>query len=342
MRFSLAPLSRLCIYSALLAWMGVAGSIGADGPKQRPVTIVPKVFDKEAPESLEDLRAIERHVREVLAKVTACTVGIRMGPSFGSGVIISKDGHVLTAGHVSVAADRDVELIMPDGKRLRGKTLGANHDRDSGLIQIQDKGPFPFVEMGKSTALKAGQWCLALGHPGGFRPGRTPVVRLGRLLESGKYLRTDCAIVGGDSGGPLFDMEGNVIAIHSRISEPLTANLHVPVDTYKETWDRLAKGEVWGGPRASAYMGIQIDPDAKNCRIREVYTGSPADKATLKVDDVLLTVDGKKVGNINELGTLLRSKRPGNEVVLEVQRGEDTITLRLKLGKRPVSDEEEE
>lgn len=317
--------------SVIPAWD--ANHAWADAP---PAKAVPKAFDKEAPESLEDLRAIQGHVRKVLAKVTASTVGVRLGPSFGSGVIINKEGVVLTAGHVSGTPGRDVEIILHDGTKLKGKTLGLDKDRDSGLIQITEAGTWTYADMGKATDIKRGQWCLAIGHPGGFRPGRTPVVRLGRLLNSDKFLQTDCAIVGGDSGGPLFDMEGKVIGIHSRISEPLTVNLHVPIGTYHDTWDRLVKGEVWGGPETVAYMGIQIDREAKDCRIAEVSPGSPAAKAELKVDDILLTFDGKKVANINQLGTLLRTKRPGNAVVLQVRRGDETLMVRVVLGKRPV------
>src|SRR3954454_13544557 len=110
--------------------------------------------------------------------------------------------------------------------------------------------------MGKSSALKKGQWCIATGHPGGYRPGRTPVVRLGRILEANaEALRTDCTLVGGDSGGPLFDMAGRASAIHSRIGGFITATIHVPVDTYRDTWDRLVKAEVWSGLDAP-YMGV--------------------------------------------------------------------------------------
>src|SRR5690606_1520398 len=120
---------------------------------------------------------------------------------------------------------------------------------DSGLMEITDQGDFPAVEMGDSSKLKRGQWVLALGHPGGFESGRRPVLRLGRILDvEDDAIRTDCTLVGGDSGGPLFDMQGRVIAIHSRIGGPLTANIHVPVNVYKENWDRLAAGEAWGVP----------------------------------------------------------------------------------------------
>src|SRR5438876_11640505 len=98
--------------------------------------------------------------------------------------------------------------------------------------------------MGKSDELTKGEWCLATGHPRGYKPGRTPPVRLGRDLTFGNtIIKTDCTLVGGDSGGPLFDMQGRVIGIHSRIGQTLAQNMHVPVDTYRETWDRLVKGD---------------------------------------------------------------------------------------------------
>jgi hypothetical protein len=89
---------------------------------------------------------------------------------------------------------------------------------------------------------------MAIGHPGGFRPNRQPVLRVGRVLQSTQFvIRSDAAVVGGDSGGPLFDMNGRVVGIHSRIGGSMTDNFHVPVKTYRDTWDRLAKGESWGG-----------------------------------------------------------------------------------------------
>ena len=104
-----------------------------------------------------------------------------------------------------------------------------------------------------SAEMKKNDWCVVTGHPGGFKTGRSPVVRVGRILEinnsvAAKYICTDCTLVGGDSGGPLFDMQGRVIGIHSQIRARITENVHVPVNTYRETFDRLAKGDVWGSP----------------------------------------------------------------------------------------------
>jgi serine protease Do len=338
-RFPLPKLG-LCLVPVLFA--AILGSAVADNDVPRDLPL-PRVFDKATPESVEDLVEIQNHVKKVLEKVVPCTVGLRIGPSQGSGVIVSKDGYVLTAGHVSGQADRDVLILLHDGRKLKGKTLGANRSIDSGMVKITDEGTWPYIDLGLSSDLKKGQWCIAVGHPGGVKPGRTPVVRVGRVLDRTKSLiRTDCTLVGGDSGGPLFDMTGKVIGIHSRIGQPITANIHVPVDTYRDTWDRLAKAEVWGNAIGSpvnrpldVYMGIQHDPDAKNCRIVLVAPDSPAAKAGLKVDDVLTGFNGKRIGSFEDLADLLRGQRPGNEVNLEVKRGDDLVMLKLTLSKRP-------
>jgi S1-C subfamily serine protease len=203
----------------------------------------------ESPTDVAKLRALELRVEQMLDKAKASTVGVRMGAAQGSGVIVNEDGIVLTAGHVSQKPGIDCQIVMPDGKVLKGKTLGRNGSIDSGMIKIVPEGKYPFSEMGKSGPLKKGQWVVAVGHPGGFRSNRTPVVRVGRILYADPSLiRTDCTLVGGDSGGPLFDLDGKVIGIHSRIGgNSITENVHVPIDTYKQTWDRLVSSQNWGG-----------------------------------------------------------------------------------------------
>jgi serine protease Do len=304
---------------------------------------LPKAFTKSAPESIKDLKEIQDHVQKLAKKVMPAVVGVRIGGSSGSGIIVNKEGMVLTAGHVSGAPNRDCQLIMPDGKKLKGKTLGANKGIDSGMIQITDAGDYPFIEMGTSADLKKGDWCMAIGHPGGYVNGRTPVVRLGRILESQKSLiRSDCTLVGGDSGGPLFDMQGKVIGIHSRIGGAITANIHVPVDTYRETWDKLAKAEVFGDnlfgkiKTNDAYLGIRGDADANNgLKVQFVAPDSPAEKAGLKVNDLIVMIDNQKVGTSDDLGKVLTARRPGVEVAIQVRRGEETLMLKVTLAKRP-------
>jgi serine protease Do len=304
---------------------------------------LPTVFQKTVPNSIDDLKTIQQHVQKVTTKVLAATVGVRIGPSSGSGVIIDASGYVLTAGHVSGEPNRDCEIILPDGKKYKGKTLGANRGVDSGLIKIVDEGTFPFAEMGDVTEVKKGSWCLAIGHPNGYQRGRAPVVRLGRVLDqTHDFLRTDCALVGGDSGGPLFDMHGRVIGIHSRIGGAMTSNIHVPVSVYRENWDRLANAEVWGSglyvsTSANAYLGVTMDTDKKGCKISVIAPQSPAERAGIQVDDQIVRVDGLLIQSADDLVHLIRGRRPGQEISLEVRRGATMLQIRVVLDKRPVS-----
>jgi serine protease Do len=314
-----------------------------DKAKDKPL---PAVFRKPNPENLEDLKAVEKHVKEILAKVLACTVCIRSTGS-GSGVIVSADGLILTAGHVSGEPGRDITIVMPDGKNYKGKTLGGNGTIDSGLVRIIEKGTWPFVEMGTSSDLKPGDWCITTGHPGGFKAGRSPVVRVGRILEindttDAKYIRSDCTLVGGDSGGPLFDMHGRVIGIHSRIGGSITANMDVPIDTYRETWDRLVKGERWGRgigrpvrpTQGEPDLGVKLDADSKSCRVSEVAKDSAAEKAGVKPGDVIKKFDGKETATAARLLDEIKNKKPGDEVTFEIQRGKDTMSLKVIVGRK--------
>ena len=200
----------------------------------------------EAPKDLAGYRAIENKVKAVVKKVMPAVVGIRIGHASGSGVIVSEDGVVMTAGHVVAKPGQDVTFIFPDGKTAKGKSLGMTMPMDLGLMKITDKGKWPVAPRGDSDSLKPGAWVVAFGHPLGYRPGRPPVVRIGRVLEiTGTVIRTDCPLVGGDSGGPLFDLDGKIVGINSRIAGPADVNLHAPANLFRPVWDRLLKGESW-------------------------------------------------------------------------------------------------
>jgi serine protease Do len=210
----------------------------------RPSLAAPDTAATKEPKDLAGFQALETQIKAVVHKVLPSVVGIQIGGSAGSGVIVSEDGIVMTAGHVVGRPGQQVTFYFADGKSAKGITLGMSASADAGLMKITDPGKWPVAAMGDSDSLKPGMWCLAIGHPLGYRPGRPPVVRVGRILQkSESVIQTDCPLVGGDSGGPLLDLEGKVIGINSRIAGPTDVNLHVPVNVFRTMWDQMLKSE---------------------------------------------------------------------------------------------------
>ena len=294
------------------------------------------------PQSVADLRMLETAVKRQLKTILPYTVSVRIGSAQGSGVIVTEDGYVLTAAHVSGEPGRNVFIKLADGSEVRGKTLGVNRNADAGLIKINGSKKWPHAEMGDSGQLKLGQWCLALGHPGGFQKGRPPVVRLGRIIsQRATMLQTDCTLVGGDSGGPLFDLQRRVIGIHSRIGANLDWNFHVPVQSYQKNWERLASAEAWGrqGGRSrrprGPILGILGENHKQGCRVTEIIPDLPAQQAGLQADDVITLFEGKPVMGISGLQEMVRGHKAGDVVQVEYLRGEKRTTKKITLARIP-------
>lgn len=250
------PAGRLCSLVFLLAsatWLaaGPAESLEAPPPLSSfakpvpgPMRLVPPALVKPVPQTAADLQAIEKHVKSLAAKVATAVVSVEVGASTGSGVVVTVGGLVLTAGHVASRPGRSARITFPDGKVVRGKTLGADEESDCGVVLITDSGHWPRAEVADSVSPRLGGWVLALGHPGGFDSERPQVVRLGRIVRvSPSAIQTDCTITTGDSGGPLFDMHGRVVGIHSYVSNSMTENYHIPMARFLDDWASLTQAE---------------------------------------------------------------------------------------------------
>ncbi len=186
---------------------------------------------------------------------------------------------------------------------------------------------FDYLDVGVSEGLKDGQWVMAVGHPGGLDEKRGMVVRVGRIInQNATSLRTDCTLVGGDSGGPLVDMEGNVVAIHSRIGSRIQDNIHVPVDVFSDTWDKLSSGFKIG---EQGLLGLTVSSDSNI--VSDIQKGGPADKAGIQVGDILSGIGSKNVNNKRSLALALRGRFPFEKLPIRVIRGSQKVDLNVML-----------
>jgi len=342
---------------ATIAFAGAAssalGQVTAESPQASPVVQpakpvqpteavevddFPEELRTRAPETLAEVKLLERRVQELAEKVRPATISM-FG---GTGVVVGKEGYILSAGHVVLEPGRQLRIRFADGTRATAITLGVDDRYDTGMAKITSDGDFPYLEMGNSSELKLGEWCLAVGFPVSFSRTNKPPVRLGRILSSrNRTIVSDCTIMGGDSGGPLFDLDGKVVGINSRVSGSLNQNVHVPVDIFTRDWDSLTSSEVYDRagrlkPPASnrGFLGInwqgRVTPT-----IRRIISGSGAEKAGLKSGDLVLEIAGTRISEISDASRRLSSFSVGDEISVRVQRGEEVIQFQVTLGKRP-------
>ncbi len=210
--------------------------------------------------NIEGLKALEDRIQDAIAKSRKACVHIMLTPGgsmggSGSGTLISKDGWVCTAGHVnSMQAGIDCIVTLEDGRQFKGVTAGSTpvHDGDYGLIKIDTKGEdVPVAPLGDSDKVVPGQWAIAMGQPLGLVRGRKPVVRVGRILGNGRgmFLVVDAPVVNGDSGGPLFDLDGSLIAFTSNGNpDDPSINQFSRINGLVALMDRLKNNEIIGGP----------------------------------------------------------------------------------------------
>ena len=297
---------------------------------------------KEAPESQGDLLAIQDALQKALPKAKAATISILVGDGSGSGVIVSEDGLVMTAAHVSTGVGKKLTVIMPDGKKLKAVSLGLRADVDAALVQIEEEGTYPFVEINETGDTKLGDWIFSLGHSGGFDKERGVVVRLARLVRvANNTIQTDGTLIGGDSGGPLFDMEGRLVGIHSRVGPQLPVNMHVPISVFIESLEKMKASEFIGeGPfaklpeKGKGFLGIGTEAAEGGLKITKVGEKSPAEKGGLKEDDLIKKLNGVELAKRDDLKGVLAELAPGDELKLEIIRDGKDENITLELGKR--------
>lgn len=265
----------------------------------------------------------------------------------GSGVIVSKDGYVLTNNHVIAGAD-EIVVELADGRSLEAKLLGTDPQSDVAVLKIQGDD-LPVVQMGDSDDLKVGAWILAIGNPFGLRHTVTSgiISALGRgnlqLLDYEDFIQTDAAINPGNSGGAMVNMRGELIGINtailSRSGGSQGVGFAVPINMVRNIMDQIiAHGKVVRGyldvavqdltPGIAQALGIQ---NQQGAFVQDVATRGIAERAGLRRGDVVTAVNGRQINDAEEFRTRIAQTPPGTEIRLEVVRKGRTQTVRVKL-----------
>lgn len=322
-------------------WLATCSACTAIGGEKLDISAdLAAVLAQRYPHNVDQLQLLERQVQRVAAQAISATVEIEVGHSIGSGVVVSESGLVLTAAHVLGAHHRPATVVLSDGQRLKGVTLGAHHFLDIGMVQIKNPPPhLAFAPAAPLHEIALGEWVVATGQPGGKLDDRAPPVRLGRVLASGAHwICTDCALVGGDSGGPLFNMHGEVVAIHMSIGPKVVHNFHVPINEFHAFWGELVMGKVWGSPQPDEHiggtvlLGIVVRTVENGCLVIRVLPGFPAAEAGIEPGDVIMSIDDVPTDSMEALIREVTTKEPDATIVCAVDHGGEKLEVKVTLG----------
>lgn len=291
--------------------------------------------------STGELLKVQAQVQAVLGKVLPAVVAVRSKGGAASGIIISPDGLVITAAHVTEEPGKRMAVVLADGRTAECRTLGLDRATDAALMRITgSRKDWPHVPLCRELEKPAeGSWCFALGHPGGHDQSRGPVLRVGRILKRGpNTLQTDCILMGGDSGGPLLNLDGELIGAHSNIWPGRDQNKHVSAAPFVRSWERMSKSEIirdWSHG-AGGWLGVSTRiSDRFELQVAEIAGASPAEKAGLKKGDVILLLDGEPVYDQPQFSTAISGMAAGDSVSLRVRREAVERNIEVKLGPRP-------
>jgi serine protease Do len=270
--------------------------------------------------------------------------------SLGSGFIISDDGYILTNTHVVDGAD-EVTVKLTDKREFKAKVIGKDQRADVALLKIDAKG-LPKVALGDPSKLKVGEWVAAIGSPFGFENSVTAgiVSAKGRSLPDENYvpfIQTDVAVNPGNSGGPLFNLNGEVVGINSQIYSRtggyMGLSFAIPIDVALDVTEQLrTTGKVSRGKLGIGIQELSSDlaasfglSSSNGALVASVEPDSPAAKAGISVGDVILKYDGKAVPSSRNLPRMVAATKPGSKVKVEVWRKGASKELSVTVGELP-------
>ncbi|WP_370169486.1 Do family serine endopeptidase [Sphingobium abikonense] len=284
----------------------------------------------------------------------------RQAQSLGSGFIISADGYIVTNNHVvSAGAEgasvEQITVTMTNREEYTAKLVGRDAATDIAVLKIEPKKALPFVKFGDSSKARVGDWVVAIGNPfalsGTVTAGIISALHRGTGGTYDKFIQTDASINQGNSGGPMFDMRGNVIGINSQILSPSGGNVGIGFAIPSEQAEPIVKTLMKGQTVKRGYLGVQISPLgedlaeslglAKNSGefIQGVEPGKGADKAGIKAGDVIVSVNGQEVNPDQNLSSIVANQPIGAKVPIVLIRNGQRMTVTAVVGERPPEDE---
>ncbi|MEM8800359.1 MAG: DegQ family serine endoprotease [Pseudomonadota bacterium] len=282
----------------------------------------------------------------------------REAQSLGSGFIIGAEGLIVTNNHVVEGAD-EILVRLTDGRELEATIIGRDEATDLALLRVEADEPLPAVEWGSSDEARVGDWVVAIGNPFGLGGSVTAgiISARSRDINAGPYddfIQTDASINRGNSGGPMFNLEGKVIGINTAIFSPTGGNVGIGFAIPSEQAQRVIDQIREFGKARRGWLGVQIQlitddvaearglEDTNGAIVSSVNPNSPADKAGLQPGDIIREFNGEKIEEFRELPRVVANSPVGEQVKVLVLRDGKTRTFRITLGEFPTEDEEEE
>jgi serine protease Do len=274
----------------------------------------------------------------------------RFSQSQGSGFFISGDGYVVTNHHV-IDKGVEVQVVTDDGRTLNAKIVGSDARTDVALLKVEEKGEYPFVSFAAGNP-RIGDWVVAVGNPFGLGGTVTSgiVSARGRDIGSGPYddfLQIDAPVNRGNSGGPSFNLAGEVVGVNTAIASPSGGSVGIAFAIPAATVQQVVAQLKDGGQVARGFLGIQIQPvtpevadaiglkEPKGALIASLEANGPAVKSGLKRGDVVLSVDGESIKDAKDLTRRVGQRQPGAKAELKVWREGKEQALAVTLGRQP-------
>jgi serine protease Do len=273
----------------------------------------------------------------------------RRATSLGSGFIVDSGGYVVTNNHVIDGAD-EISVILHDDTRLEAELVGRDPKTDLAVLKVNSETPLPAVSFGDSDAMRVGDWALAIGNPFGLGGSVTAgiISARGRDINAGPYddfIQTDASINRGNSGGPLFNLEGEVIGVNTAIFSPSGGSVGIGFAIPQSTVEPVIRQLIESGEVKRGWLGVHIQhvtdeiaetlgmDDAEGALVASVMDGGPADDGGVKAGDVILEFNGVRVGEMRRLPRIVADTPVNKRVDVKVWRDGGEQTIQVAVGE---------